>query len=113
MYHESLITGDLSEDDIDLAKIHGVLPTVDPDTEGFVYGDGPAKTVYFAQPDPSLFIHGVSFGPGTFNPLPAVGVTYPLNKTGEVPDRDTPKSDPGAVVRYTPSDPYWRCSSIS
>ena len=111
VYNEHLITGDLSEDDIDLAKAHGVLPTTDRDTKGF-YGDGPGGDVYFAQPDPSQFTqpdssqNGEVFGPGTFNPLPAVGVNFTPGETGGVPDRYTPKSDPGAVVRYTPSDPY-------
>ena len=95
-YSEVLITGDLSEEDIRRAGAGASYLRTDPYTAEFVHGN---DTVYFAQPSPSQFISGGS-GAGTFNPAPAMGLKDPLNNTLALKDRNTPKNDTGAILRY-------------
>ena len=94
-YSEVLIAGDLSEEDVSRAKAGTSYTTTDPYTAEFIYGN---DTIYFAQPSPSQFVSGGS-GPGTFSPLPAMGVKDPINNTLALGDKNTPKNDTGAILR--------------
>jgi len=107
VYSEVLIAGDLSEEDVSRARALTSYLTTDPYTAEFVYGN---NTIYFAQPSPSQFVSGGS-GAGTFNPAPAMGVKDPLNNTFALIDRNTPKSETGAILRYELSDTYQIFSS--
>ena len=97
-YREVFITGDLSEDDINQAKAHGIFPTTDRDTAEFTYGDDTVNTVYFAQPSLSQFISGGS-GAGAFNPPMPMGVKDPPNDPLALTGRHTLKNDIGAILR--------------
>jgi len=71
----------------------------DPYTAEFVYSN---DTVYFAQPSPSQFVPGGS-GAGTFDPDPPAGVKDPPHNSMALTDRNTPKNDTGAILRYAPA----------
>ena len=100
-YREVLITGDLSEEDVNQAEANGIFSAADPDTAQFVYGNDTVNTVYFAQPSPSQFVPGGS-GAGAFNPPPPMGLKDSPNNTFSLTGRNTPKNDTGAVLRYAP-----------
>jgi len=110
VYHEVLIAGDLSEDDLNKMKANG-LSTLrpDPDTAEFVYGNDAVNTLYFAQPTASQFVPGGS-GPGNVPNFPPMGLKNPLNNTFALAGRDTTRNDTGAVLRYA-SPACWRCRS--
>ena len=99
-YREVLITGDLSEDDVNQAEAHGIFLATDPDTAQFIYGNDTVNTVYFAQPSLSQFIPGGS-GAGAFNPPPPMGLKDTPNNSFVLADRNTPKDDTGVILRYT------------
>ena len=101
MYHEVLIAGDLSEEDVNQAETLGIFSTADPDTAEFVYGNEPVNTVYFAQPSLSQLVPGGS-GAGAFNPPAPMGLKDPPNNTPALADRNTQKNDTGVVLRYAP-----------
>jgi len=98
-YYETLIAGDLSEDDVRQARAIGYLLLSDTtafDTIEFTHG---SETVYFAQPSPSQFVSGGS-GAGTFDPPPKMGLKNIPNNTQFSADRNVPRSNAGAVLRY-------------
>ena len=106
VYHEVLVTGDLSEEDIQWATPAGSpYRRGTPDIAEFAYGN---HTVYFAQPSLSQFILG---GSGLNQPA-SIGPKGPPNDTPALMDRNAPKSDTGAVIRYVPPA-CWRCSLAS
>ena len=105
-YHEVLVTGDLSEEDLQWmtpAELQYRRGT--PDIAEFVYNN---DTVYFAQPSVSQFVLGGS----AFNRPAPIGLKGPSNDTLVLMDRDAPKSDISAVIRYAPAA-RWRCSLTS
>jgi len=100
-----LITGDLSEDDVNQVEANGIFLATDPDTTEFVYGDDTVNTIHFAQPSLSQFVPGGS-GAGAFNPSPPMGVKSTPNDTSAPMGKNTPKNDTGAVLRYAPPPAY-------
>jgi len=114
VYHEVLIAGDLSEEDVDHAA--HLLDTWSAfpygrsmsDTAEFIYSN---DTVYFAQPSLPQFIPGGS-GVGTFDRFAAsIGLNDALNNTLPVTSRNATKST-GALLRYAPPA-HQRCSPTS
>ena len=100
-YHEILIAGDLSEEDVRKADALGNFLQSDStafDTAEFVYGH---DTVYFAQPTPSQFVPGGS-GAGTFNGPTIMGLKGIPNNTPGLVKREAPKNITGTVLRYAP-----------
>jgi len=97
-YHEVLIAGDLSQEDVREAIAQlmttGSYGGGTSDTVELVYNN---ETVYFAQPSLSQFVPGGS-GLGTFTPAPIVLRVQPNNNPAT--SRNAPKSDTGAVLRY-------------
>lgn len=105
MYHEVLIAGDLSREDLYRAAAMGYISRSDTtasNTAEFVHGN---ETVYFAQPSPPQFAPGGS-GTGNFNPPANMGLKGTPNNTPVLTGRNAPKSDIGAVLRYAPV--HWR-----
>jgi len=100
VYHEILIAGDLSEEDVNKIKDRDpwhIFP--DPDSAEFVYGNDTANMVYFAQPSVSQFVPGGS-GPGDVSNFRPVGLRKHLNDTFALRGRNTTRNDTGAVLRY-------------
>jgi len=98
-YHEVLITGDLSKEDVRQADALGYLLLSDEtafDTAEFTYG---SETVYLAQPSPSQFVSGGS-GAGTFAPPPKMGLKSTPSDTPVLKGRNVPRSNTGAILRY-------------
>ena len=100
VYHEVLIAGDISEEDINRMIAIG-LPeaSTNPDTAEFVYGNDAVNTVCFAQPTVSQFVPGGS-GPGDIPKTPPMGVKDPLKNTFALAGRDTKRNDTGTILRY-------------
>jgi len=114
VYHEVLIAGDLSSEDIFMA---GYLPTgwsTSPygrsmsDTAEFIYGN---DTIYFAQPSLSQFVPGGS-GVGTFNESASIGVRDTLNDALPLTGRNAAKSKTSGLLRYA-LPAHQRCSPTS
>jgi len=102
-YHEVLVTGDLSEEELQwMTPAKFLYRGGTPDIAELVYNN---DTVYFAQPSPSQFVLGGS----AFNRPAPTGPKVPPNDTLVLMDRDAPKSDISAVIRYAPPV-RWRCS---
>ena len=99
VYHEVLVAGDLSGEDLSQAEDLGIFSTTDPDTAELGYGNEAVHTVYFAQPSLSQFVPG-GFGAGAFNPPAPMGLKDPSNNTFVLTDRNTEKNDTGTVLRY-------------
>jgi len=98
-YHEVLIAGDLSEDDLNKIEVNGFVPLhPDPDIAEFAYGNDAANTIYFAQPSVSQFVPGGA-GPGTIDFWP-IGLKDPLNNTFAVAGRNSTRNGTGAILRY-------------
>jgi len=99
VYHEVLIAGDLTQEDVAraAAKVWSLYPDSRKvfDTTEFVYDN---DTVYFAQPSLSQFVHGGS-GVGTFNPPVPIVEKDPSNDTLALMGGNALKSDNGAVIR--------------
>ena len=105
-YHEVLITGDLSQEDVQWAMPAGSpYRRGTPEIAEFVHNN---HTVYFAQPSLSQFVLGGS----PFNQPAAIGRKDPTNDTLVLMDRNTLRSDTGTVIRYA-SPTRWRCSLTS
>ena len=100
-YHEVLITGDLSKEDISKIEQAGRLYTTRtyPDTTEFVYGNNAVNTVYFTQLSVSQFVPGGS-GTAVIPDPPPMGVKGPLNNAFALTGRDTTRNDTGAILRY-------------
>ena len=110
VYHEVLIAGDLSQEDIIQAEAQ-LKAFVEyggriSDTTELIYNN---DTVYFAQPSPSQFIPGGS-GPGTFIPASTVLKVSPNNALAST-GRIAPKGDTGTVLRYAPLARWSRISA--
>ena len=102
VYHEVLIAGDLSGEDVHRAAGQTLaFQRYGGNTFGtaeFLYGN---DTVYFAQPSQSQFTPGGS-GAGIFNQPVSVGRKDTTNNTFALTGRNAPKSNTGAVLRYAP-----------
>ena len=99
VFHEVLIAGDLSSDDVVQATPSGVqVGGSTPDTAEFIYGN---DTVYFVQPSLSQFVPG-GYGAGSFNPPASVILKDPLNNTLALTGRNPLKGNTGVVLRYAP-----------
>ena len=102
VYHEVLIAGDLSKQDVSQAAGHALIfQEYGGNTFGtseYVHGN---NTVYFAQPSQSQLTPG-GFGAGTFNQSVSIGRRDTTNNTFTLTGRNAPKGNTGAVLRYTP-----------
>ena len=109
VYREILVTGDLSEEDLQWSipgefRYHRCTP----DIAELVYNN---DTIYFAQPSPSQLVLGSS----AFNQTAPIGLEGLPNDTLVLNDKKAQKSDTGTVIRYA-SPPRWgynmksRCS---
>jgi len=109
-YHEVLIAGDLSEEDVRWVPKDGAGISLDVtvSTAEFVYGN---ETINFAQPSPSQFVPGGS-GAGTFNPTLKMGLKGPPNDTPVLAGRNGPMSNTGAMLRYA-SSARWGYNSMT
>ena len=114
-YHEALIAGDLTKEDIIQATSsnhsYGISIL---DTTELVYDN---DTIYFAQPSLSQFVPGGS-GAGTFNAPESIGqkdppINAPAFKVGSNNPASTVRrgeKTADAILRYAPPA-HWRCSS--
>ena len=94
-YHEVLIAGDLSVDDIEQTSSGPLTDdAITPDTAEFIYDN---DTAYFVQPSRSQFVPD-GHGTGTFTP-PTIVLKAPPSDPLELTGRDAPKNGSGTVLR--------------
>ena len=108
VYHEVLIAGDLSKEDIYRAVDEGWFfrpGRTTSDTTELVYDN---DTIYFAQPSLSQFVPD-GFGAGAFNLSPSASISLKDTPNASA-GRNPPKSNTGVVLRYAPPI-RWRYSS--
>jgi len=107
VYHEVLVAGDLSQEDLERAAPDMLQPGRSmSNTAEFGYGD---DIVYFAQPSRSQFIPGGS-GLGTFDPPGPLGLKDTPIDTPELTGRTPLEGRTGAVLQYAPPI-HVRCGS--
>ena len=98
VYHEVLIAGDLSEEDVlrsGYIQVSWIPYGSASDTAQLVYGN---DTIYFAQPSLSQLIPGGS-GAGTFNQTALIVPEDTQNNALPLTGRAAPDGDTGVVLR--------------